>query len=152
MATNVIDKDIGLKRIIAELQKAKTVEVAVGILESAGANAEGVTIAEYAACNEYGTERIPSRPFMRTSFDENINAISADLDRGYDDVKSGKATVYSALNKVGEKHQDRIKNKILSNIPPENAPATIEKKKSSRTLIDTGAMKDSVRYLVRPVK
>lgn len=152
MATNTKDIDRGLKRFIAELQKAKVTEVAIGILESAGANDEGVTIAEYAAYNEYGTMNIPERSFMRTSFDENISAITADLDRGYDDVKSGNATVYSALNEIGMKHTDRVKKKILSNIAPPNAASTIARKKSSRTLIDTDTMLNSVNHLVRPVK
>lgn len=150
MATNVTDKDLGLKRFIQELQQAKVTEVVVGILE--GSEAHGQTIAEYAAYNEFGTTHIPERSFMRTSFDENINAISSDLDAGYDDVKTGRTTVHLALSKVGMKHTDRIKKKILSNIPPENAPSTVEQKKSSKTLIDTGAMLNSVQHSVRSVK
>lgn len=152
MATNTKDIDRGLKQFIAELQKARVTEVAIGIFGYSGESEKGVTIAEYATHNEFGTIHIPERSFMRTSFDENISAITADLDRGYDDVKSGNATVYSALNKIGMKHTDRVKKKILSNIAPPNAASTIARKKSSRTLIDTGTMLNSVNHLVRPVK
>lgn len=147
MARNVVDRDLGLKSFMRELQRAKTVEVVVGLLE--GPTNNGVSIAEYGAYNEYGTGTIPSRPFMRESFDENIGKINADIYQEYDNVMTGKKTVYAALSTVGMKHQDRVKRKIGSNMKPANAPSTIKQKKSSRTLIDTGAMINSVNYLVR---
>lgn len=141
MASNVIDRDFGLKRFVRELERARVSEVVVGILDG--------EIAEYGAYNEYGTGDIPSRPFMRASFDENIGRINADIAQQYDLVATGKKTTYDALRRIGENHQDRVKRKIGSNMQPANAPSTIRQKKSSRTLIDTGAMLNSVNYLVR---
>lgn len=147
MARNVVDRDFGLKAFVRELQRAKTVEVVVGLLE--GPKNDGVSIAEYGAYNEYGTGRIPSRPFMRESFDENVGRINSDIAKEYDNVMTGQKSVYAALSTVGMKHQDRVKKKIGSNMKPANAPSTIAKKKSSHTLIDTGAMLNSVNYIVR---
>ena len=92
---------------------------------------------------------IPERSFMRSSFDENIGRIQADMDQQAGMVMTGRKDIRSALATVGEKHQIRIKAKIRSNIQPKNSDETIKRKKSSRTLIDTGAMLNSVHYVVR---
>jgi len=144
---HVTDRDLGLKAFIRQLEVARTVEVAVGI--HAGSVAHGQQIAEYAACNEYGTDSIPERSFMRSSFDENLSKIKADMDQQAGRVMAGQIDIRSALSVIGMKHQDRIKRKIGSNIQPANHPETIKKKKSSRTLIDTGAMLNSVHYVIR---
>ncbi|MDH7597550.1 MAG: hypothetical protein QHG98_07435 [Methanothrix sp.] len=41
-----------------------------------------------------------------------------------------------------------VVKKILSNIPPPNAPSTVRKKGSSKTLVDTGAMVGAVTHRV----
>lgn len=143
---NVIDRDLGLKAFKRQLEVARTVEVTVGI--HADKFSEGKSIAFYGACNEFGTNDIPSRPFMRESFDQNIAAIKSDLESQYDLVLAGKSTVRNGLATAGMKHQSRIKNKIVSGMNPPNAPGTIKRKKSSKTLIDTGAMLNSVHYVV----
>lgn len=144
---SVKDTDLGLNRFIAEMQSAKTVEVVIGILE--GTMNDGQSVAEYAAHNEFGTDNIPERSFMRTSFDENKHGISIVMGQQFAKVKRGEKTVRDALSHVGMYHQQQIMKKIGSNIQPANSPVTIAKKKSSRTLIDTGAMLNGVAYLVR---
>lgn len=147
MASNVTDRDLGLKAFIRQLEVARTVEIAVGI--HAGDTNNGQQIAEYAACNEYGTDSIPERSFMRSSFDENLSKIQNDMNHQAGRVMAGQTDIRSALSVIGMKHQDRTKRKIGSNIQPANHPETIRRKKSSRTLIDTGAMLNSVHYVVR---
>lgn len=143
------DRDLGLRRFIRELQTARVTEVVIGVQE--GAENDGQSIAEYAAYNEFGTENIPERSFMRSTFDENVAELRQDMDRRYGQVLQGTMTVRTALGLVGLKHQDQIKSKISSNIPPPNSPVTIANKGSSRTLIDTGAMKNSIHYIIRAV-
>lgn len=150
MARNVIDRDLGLKRIIAELKKADDMSVAVGILQGSK-NGEGFAIAEYAAANEFGTDKIPSRPFMRTAFDENKGDIQADMDRQYGRLVTGKITANTGLTIIGQKHADRIKYTITGrNFLPKLAQATIDAKNgSTKTLVDTGAMKNAVQISIR---
>lgn len=147
MARNVTDKDMGLKRILQELNAAKSAFVEVGIPE--GAQADGMTIAEYGAYNEFGTSKIPERSFMRSTFDENVSRIQQDMQRQYDAVLAGRSTTYRALLTVGLKHSDQIKQKIRSGIAPANAPETIARKGSAKTLIDTGAMVQSITAVVK---
>ena len=148
LAKHVTDRDLGLKEFIRQLEVARTVEVAVGI--HSNAVSEGQSIAFYGACNEFGTNKgIPERSFMRSSFDENVGRIQSDMDQQAGMVMTGRKDIRAALATIGEKHQIRIKAKIRSNIQPANDPQTIKRKKSSRTLIDTGAMLNSVHYVVR---
>lgn len=145
---HVTDRDLGLKAFIRQLEEAKVCEVAIGILE--GSVADGQQIAEYAAANEYGTNKgVPERSFMRTSFDENSHGISVVMGQQFAKVKRGEKSVRAALEHLGMYHQKHIKEKIGSNIQPQNHPETIRRKKSSRTLIDNGDMINSVHYVVR---
>jgi len=147
---NIIDKDLGLKRFKRELEKSRSAEVLIGV-HAGDKNGEGQLIAEYAAHNEFGTKHIPERSFMRTTFDEQQKKLSAIMARQYSMVQAGTMTVHRALEAIGEKHSDDIKNKINSNIPPVNSPATIKRKKSSKTLVDTGALRNSIHHVVKIV-
>lgn len=148
MPRYVQDIDRGMKRIMRELQKAKVSEVVIG-LQQGDKNAEGADIATYAAYNEYGTSKIPERSFMRTTFDERANGLQNDLRRQFGMVMDGTKSTFQALSYVGLKHQDQIKEKIVTLKSPPNSPATIAKKGSANPLIDTGAMVANVRYIVR---
>ena len=44
-----------------------------------------------------------------------------------------------------------VKLTISNNMPPPNSEKTIKKKGSSKTLIDTGAMRNAVSYRVKSV-
>ena len=145
----VKDIDRGWNSIVRELEKAKGMEVAVGILE--GSQNEGESIAEYATYNEFGTDNIPSRPFMATSFDENVAEINSDFKRQADAMVQGKRTANEALTVIGQKHAGRIQNTITGrNFLPRLAPSTIAAKKgSTKTLVDTGAMTNAVQIEVR---
>jgi hypothetical protein len=149
MSTKDIDR--GWARIRRELAKANKLEVAVGILEGSK-NADGYAIAEYAAANEYGTENIPDRPFMRTTFDENRPDIERDMQAQYGAVCSGERTARQALTVIGMRHVERTKNTITNrDFLPRLADSTVKAKKgSTKTLVDTSAMVNAVQISVRP--
>lgn len=146
--TKVIDK--GWDRIRRELARANRLEVAVGIQEGTK-NGDGFNVAEYAAANEYGTENIPSRPFMRTAFDENVPDITRDMQQQYAAICSGDRTAHQALVVIGQKHADRTKNTITNrDFLPALSPQTVKAKKgSTKTLVDTSAMVNGVQISVR---
>jgi hypothetical protein len=49
---------------------------------------------------------------------------------------------------LGMDLENAIRTKILSGVPPPNAPSTIHAKGSSHTLIDTGTLLDTVSHTV----
>ena len=146
---NVQDIDRGWNNIVRELEKAKGMEVAVGILE--GSQNEGTSIAEYASYNEFGTDDVPSRPFMAMSFDENVAEINSDFQRQSKRLVTGEVTAEQALTIIGQKHAGRVQNVITGrDIAPALAPSTIAAKKgSTKTLVDTGAMVNAVQIEIR---
>jgi len=146
--SDVIERDLGYVKILAEMAKLDGTYVDVGIHSDAGSTESGMAIAAYAAFNEYGTATIPERSFMRSTFDETVGALNELKRRLVGGVQDGRLTADRAASFLGEFHQRDIQRKIGSNVPPANAPSTIRMKGSSSTLIDTGAMRQAVRYVV----
>jgi len=146
----VIDRDLGWKAIKREMLKAKTLEVAVGILEGVK-NGEGLSIAEYAAENEFGTKFIPERPFMRTAFDESKEKISKDMITHGKRIVNGMSTTVDVLTIIGQRQASRIQNVITGrDFLPKLSQRTIDEKKgSTKTLVDTSAMVNSIHISVR---
>lgn len=153
--TDVRVIDRGWDNILREVKRAQRREVAVGILEGS-ANTDGAKIAEYAAWNEFGTtdnddnERVPSRPFMRMAFDESVADIERDFAKQGKALYAGRRTADQCLTVIGMKHADRIKNVITGrDILPRLADSTEDRKGSTKTLVDTGAMVSAVQISVR---
>ncbi len=147
---NVTINDKGWNRIMREMKLAHGLEVAVGVQNGAKAS-DGASIAEYGAYNEYGTANIPARPFMATSVDEARSAIDADFLAASRAITDGSRTARMALKIIGLKHADRIKNTITGrNFLPALKPSTVKAKKgSTKTLVDTGALVNSIQPVVR---
>lgn len=142
-----IDRDRGLREFMRQMAGKRRVEVIVGLQD--GDMNGNKSIAEYGMGNEFGTRRAPARPFMRPAFDENVGKIFNQMNLQYQMVKTGRSTLYRAVGIIGQYHTRDIQNKISDNVPPPNSPVTIMLKGSDKTLIDTGAMRASVRYVMK---
>ena len=143
----VIDKDLGWKRIVSKMRVINGKEIRAGVLPSAGNGKKGVPIAEYATYNEYGTEKIPSRPFMATSADEN-KGWSTSVKNAVKGIIDG-AEVISQMNTVGEKMKTDIKKNIGTYRFKPLKPATVKKKGHDIQLIDSGDLYDAIDYEVK---
>jgi hypothetical protein len=147
------DIDIGLNKIRDELKSLGKMSVKVGIPEGAGEQ-DGVSIAQYASWNENGVVgkkggwKIPPRPFIKGWVDNNGENIKATTEKILSGVTSGKMDANTAINRLGEYGQDGIKGYIVKGNLTPNAKATVKAKGSSKPLIDTGTMRNSIRYEV----
>jgi hypothetical protein len=127
-------------------------EVVVGILaKNAGRNDGGATVLDVAVWNEFGTDTIPARSFLRAWFDESGPAQRALIVALMKAVMTGKTTKEKALELLGQWAQGQIQARIASSIPPPNAPSTVRQKGSSTTLIHRGILRSSISYAVRGV-
>ena len=100
------------------------------------------TLEEVALWNEFGTERIPARPFLR-------NAQNKGITRGEKIVQmrmEENADVEQICKDLGLMLQDEIKQQITHGTFVPNAPSTIKRKGSSRPLVDTGNLRQSVHW------
>jgi hypothetical protein len=152
--SGIRDIDRGMDKIRKEIAALSQLSIKAGIIEGAGSK-DGVSIAQYAAYNEFGVPgkkkkwRIPPRPFIR-GFVENESAeIKAMQEQLVKLVSEGKMSADTAVKRLGQFAQDGIKRYIMSGNFEPNAEATIQRKGSSRPLIDTGTMRNSVRYQVK---
>lgn len=157
----IVDIDLGFKDIVKSIANQQGKTVLIGFQETAKTRYQtkgdrtqkaGESVAEYAAKNEFGTDKIPQRSFMRTAFDENINAIQKLLVRQFTLVSEQKQTVDGAFGIIGQAMVGLIQTKIRSIVIPPNSPTTIKIKGSSKPLIDFGQMVQSVTYVIRSRK
>lgn len=147
------DTDKGFKNISNLLAKITKVKVEAGVFSDAGSSPKsGQSIVEYAYYNEYGTEHIPARPFMRITTDAKGEHWTKSMADCFDKaLKNEGETLDFDLARVGMQMEGDIKETISSNISPANTPATIKRKGSSRTLIDTGLLRASITSRVSKV-
>lgn len=137
-------KDKGFDAVINEMRKLDGVEV--GLLEDASPYPDGTPVQDVAAFNEFGTHNIPSRPFLRHSFDQYQREIEHVQDRVVGQVISGRISAADADEQVGAKFEGRIREVIDKWKTPRNADSTIRKKGRDDPLQDTMHMRDSIDY------
>lgn len=152
MSVKIIDTDKGWKRISKELKSAKKSYVNIGILSDAPAYAtdEGpVNLADIATFNEFGTSRIPERPFMRQAFDANLEGIMAFRAGLLNQVYDGRITTEMGLRKLGVFFKGKVQETIAKGEFAPNAPATLKAKApKTKPLINTGHLRQSIDFEV----
>ena len=118
-------------------------QLRVGFFETSKYD-DGTFVADVAKNNEFGTLKIPSRPFFRNAIENNtkkwVNFLAKDL------VKSENAAM--SYNRLGEVARGDIVKSINQTNSPANSPITIEAKGSSKPLIDTGFLRANVTFKV----
>jgi hypothetical protein len=124
--------------------------VAVGILQDEPHDAK-FSMVGLAMVHEYGSlnGHIPARSFVRSSCDFHEAKYIKLIKKLEDKFINNKLTLEQALTIMGEiVAKDMVQN-INNGISPALKPQTIERKKSSKPLIDTGRLKGSITHEVR---
>jgi hypothetical protein len=97
---------------------------------------------------EMGTVNAPARPFMSmtaaTSEDATVRAVRDSVGETVD-AAGGSGRTMDAAKDGADLLAEAMRRTIDGGVPPPNAPSTIAKKGSSRTLVDTGAMRKAIR-------
>lgn len=111
-----------------------------------------LTNAVLAAIHEYGLGTAPARPWIGPPFRAKRPEYFRTLAAAYRTaLRAGKPQdVDKVLGLLGAQMAADIKNYVTSGagVPPPNAPSTIRQKGSSRPLVDTSGMVNSVTYQV----
>lgn len=102
-------------------------------------------ILDRAFWNEFGTVKMPERPFIRNAFNQNRAAYRAMMIRAAQQIMMGAMTKTIVLSQLGLKAAGDIQ-RSMPGTPPPNAPSTVRMKGSSTTLVDTGQMRQSVTW------
>lgn len=148
MAANVRDTITAEgKKFEKLLKELGQLEVRIGI-QQGETSEDGVDLVDIAMFNELGTEHIPSRPFLRDSVDDNSDKINTFLQSMKKELLTG-GSVEDVLKKIGVFQKGLVQEKITEGSFEPNKDSTIRKKGSSKPLIDTGRMRQSVNYVVK---
>lgn len=141
----------GLKALEARIREMGKKKVVVGVPAATdGVRKDGLSNATIAAAHEFGVPgHIPERSFLRSTLGENkdkaakllVRELKGDISQG---DFSGRAFAI-----VGEKLSGEVKRKIQSGIEPALDPETVKRKGSSKPLIDSGNLLQSITYEVR---
>ena len=134
-----------VKRVFGLRSKA---HVDVGILDSGADHGGGVSVLDVAMWQEFGTNTIPERSFIRAWFDEDEPNLRQELTTLMQSVVEGKRTKDQALELLGQRAVARVQARMSEGVPPPNAPSTVRRKGSSTPLIDKGALRSSISYRV----
>lgn len=150
MSGKVIVKEKKWFTIRGLLKAAEGSYVEVGVLSDTGAyeSGGGVNLADVATFNEYGTSRIPARPFLQTSFDSNASQINAFKQKIHQAMLAGQGNIAKGLEAIGIFFKGVVQKQIAKGGFAANAPSTIKQKGSSKPLIDTGRLRQSINYKV----
>lgn len=149
MSVKVTDKITAdgkkLQKILKELADK---EVRVGFQQGKTTEEDGTDVCDIAAWNELGTVNMPSRPFLRMSVDDNSDKINSFMSAQKRSIINGEPAD-RILKKIGIFQKDLIQEKITEGSFAPNAPSTIKAKGSSKPLIDTGRMRQSVNFEIK---
>jgi hypothetical protein len=112
---------------------------------------DGVSVVDYATYNEFGTSRIPARPFMQTTADKYKEETTKFTQYLIGQMIDGKISDTSVLQNLGAKYQSLMQMVVrdAKNWAAPNAESTVRQKGSSSPLIDTGRMVGAIRYEVK---
>jgi hypothetical protein len=135
------------------LQKRLTDEgqaVRVGIPDDASSKEEGTPLAMIGTVHEFGLPEkgIPERPFLRASVNANADRYRALNKASLLAIVNGTMTVEQALNRLGVAATGDVKATIGKGRFALLDPETIRRKGSSKPLIDTGQMRQSITYVI----
>jgi hypothetical protein len=164
MAYKVFDDRRDFDRILDTMVKASgNPSVKIGVLDDKKLHkkegAQGSrpsTVLLVAATNEFGTNKagknhnivIPERSFLRSTFDSNFKKWLKIFGQKLNRVIDGHSSIDQLLNFIGLTIEKDVKNKIRELKKPPNKPSTINKKKSSNPLVDTGQLVQSIRFAI----
>ncbi len=130
-----------IMKIQTALQGPKAVKVGLP------AGKSPADVLDIAAWNHFGTSRgIPPRPFISVAMFKGRGEIRMNLRKIAYEVTVNAKPLTPELQRLGFYGAGLIQTQIASNMPPPNAPSTIARKGSSRTLIDTGRMRQSITW------
>ena len=136
------------KQLIEQLKASGEKAVYVGFPAEFNEKVEGAddfNLASLAAVLEFGNEHITSRPFIRQTLAENQEKYTALFVKLFESgVSIEQIYEQIALIAQGDVQQNIVNGKWAA-----NAPSTIKRKKSSKPLIDTGKLRQSVRGIVK---
>lgn len=91
---------------------------------------------------------IPERSWLRTGFDKYVDDIADKIEDLLSDVLENEVNIDVFMDAIGMEFAGMIQKHLRSIDSPPNSEMTVERKKSSNPLIDSGRLVGSIRHEV----
>ncbi len=137
----------GSARLVAALKGLDRLEAKTGWFETSR-DVKGVPVATKAAAHEFGTSRVPARPFMRPTVAAQRDAWMRQLAQGSKAILRGEATPEGVLEALALRAAGDVAKAIRAVNAPPLSPKTVKRKGFEKPLVDTGQMLQSVTGVV----
>lgn len=142
----------GMPALIHRVNRAQSgpTRVKVGLPAGSAPYPDGTSVILVGAVHEFGSDdgRIPERSSIRST----TRAKGAELHRMAETIARRVihrgGTFEEGLRTLGAYLAAEIQDAIAEGVPPPNAPSTIARKGSSKPLVDTGHLRQSITYQV----
>jgi len=137
----------GVATVEAALKGLEGLQAKTGWFESANYIDEKgrvTPVAYVATIHEFGTDRIPARPFMRPAVADHGREWIDKLGAGAKDVLNGHATGEGVLDLVANLAAANVAEKIRAVTSPPLSEATVKRKGFAKPLVESGQMEQSV--------
>ena len=123
--------------------------VKVGLPKGSNAYPDGTSVIDVGIWNEFGTEHIPERSFLRSGIGANLGEYKKFNKGALLQIQRKRMSVPKALGQLGVLAAGHVREMIDEVKFPANAPSTIRRKRgSTNPLVDTGHLKQSVTHEV----
>ena len=146
--SSVKEKDMGWRKIKRALRHVDGKSVTVGLHEEDAGEGDPSN-AEKGYYNEFGTEHIPARPFLRSTHDSKKLEWVRRMQRDFGLVLGNRMTGQRMLESVGKLAASDVHQAVIDWDTPPNAPRTVQKKGFDDPLVETGEMAEAIDYKVR---
>lgn len=133
---------------LSDFLKVAAARLSVGVFDNTPREG-GLSNVEIATIQEYGTGKIPARPFLAQGFAKaapKIRPLLRNLAQKM--AKDPKYRPNNDLARIGELYVQTIQGGILAGIPPANAASTVKKKGFDLPLVETGSLLNAIAYKV----
>ncbi len=155
MADPVDFQDFGIAKLKADLALLQATTVTIGWQGPTGAaphpDADGHTVAEVAAWQEYGTATAPARPGLAVTFERHRAELLVAARRFLADVVDGRKSRDEAEFALGELALEKLRHTIdaAREWARPNAVSTVRAKGHDQPLFDSGTYRGNASWAVR---
>jgi hypothetical protein len=148
MAERISVVDKGWKKLLDRLKDPVRTKVGV-IGEAASTEHDGITNAELGAIHEFGAPgaNIPARSFLRASLMSKLDEMKPIQQSIAKGIVEGHMTSERGSGILGAWGAGQVKRFIADGqVTPPDEPATVERKGSSKPLVDTGQLLGAISW------
>ena len=140
-----------LARIVENVRAMGLNNVEVGLPDGGRHSGTDLSMHELGMVHEYGspTRNIPARPFIGPPIKDNVEKYKRMMRDQALKLIFRRTTLNNALSLVGEAGKADIQKYMLSASFTPLSAATIERKGSSKPLINSGQMRNAITYEVK---